>query len=195
MRTWTLIVACLTLSSTAIAWQSIPMTAEDGVIRHSALEAEGYELWHDRHDGRNFYTEYRWWGFDADEGDILAQAAFWWAEDGGWWNKDLIHKNGFLKNFGSVRDSPGMGLSTGPTIETVLGEVGTTMFDVDTRTYGEDIRECIGFRFFWERRRDSYVKLLDFYVCGKEGGLMTEERFIEVLSGLSIEGEFDALVD
>lgn len=69
------------------------------------------------------------------------------------------------------------------------------MFDVDTRTYGEDIRECIGFRFFWERRRDSYVKMLDVYACGKDGGLMTGDRFIEILSGLSIEGEFEALVD
>ncbi len=87
-----------------------------------------------------------------------------------------------------------MGLTTGPTIETVLGEVGTTMFDVDTRTYGEEIRECIGFRTFWERRRDGYIKILDVYACGKEGGLMTEERFVEILRGLSIKGEFEALV-
>lgn len=192
MWTWTLIVA-LVLSSTAVAWQGIPMTTEDGLIRHSEREAEGYELWHDRHNGRNYYTEYRWWG--SDEDDVVIQAAFWWAEDGGWWDKDLIHKNGFLKNFGAVRNSPDMGLTTGPTIETILGEVETTMFDVVTRTYGEEIRECIGFRTFWERRRDSYVKLLDFYACGTNGDLMTEDRFVEMLSGLSIDGEFEALVD
>ena len=77
MRTRTMIVACLTLSSAAIAWQSIPMTAEGGVIRHSELGGEKHKLWLDRHNGRNFYAEERSWGFDADEGDTLAEAIFW----------------------------------------------------------------------------------------------------------------------
>ena len=59
MRTWT-VVAALILSSTAVAWQSVPMAAEDGTIRLSGFEADGYTLLHDRRAGSDHYTEYRW---------------------------------------------------------------------------------------------------------------------------------------
>ena len=39
-----------------------------------------------------------------------------------------------------------------------------------------------------------YKKVLYLYACGKNGLRMSEKRFLELLSGFSIEGEFEALV-
>ena len=50
-------------------------------------------------------------------------------------------EDGFLGNFNHLHERPDMGLSTGPVIGTVLGDVGTTMFDVVTRSQGEETRE------------------------------------------------------
>ena len=85
-------------------------------------------------------------------------------------------------------------MTRGPTVETALGSIKTLMFDVSERTYGEQTRQCIGFRTFWDPNHDGYVKMLDFYACGKDGRLMTGEQFVEILRGLRIEGEFDALI-
>ena len=86
-------------------------------------------------------------------------------------------------------------MSEDPTITTIVGDIETTMFDAETKIYGNDRRECIGFRHWWDRCRDGYKKILDFYACGLDGRWMTENQFLEFLSGLSIKGEFDELFD
>ena len=136
-------------------------------------------------------TEYRGWG--AEDGDYRIVAAFWYAEDsGGDWSNQA-RTDGFLGHFGSLFGSPGMRLTRGPTVATVLGDVETTEFDIDFPTHSDPPRQCIGFRTFWERYRQSYTRTLDFYACVRDGR-MAEDQFVELLRGLSIEGEFEALV-
>ena len=66
-------------------------------------------------------------------------------EDAGYWTSELMRKNGFFNNFDWLKggNSKRKELSGGPTIATVVGDIETTMFDAELRTYGEDLRECI----------------------------------------------------
>lgn len=194
------LVALLAVTTMTAAWNSLPMTADDGKIRLNSLEpAEGYQLYHNLHDGIDYYQEYRWWGWD--DGEYYIEASFWNTDKPGYWHSNAIHKARFLREFGSLRDiSKGdLGVEKGPTIETVLGDVETVEFDYDIRTYGEPLRQCIGFRFFWDRSRQTYAKILDFYACGKGGNgsgeRMTEDQFVDLLRGLSVKGEFDSLIE
>lgn len=193
MRKWAKIASLLFLGLASISWKNIPMTASDAKIRLSGFEAEGHELWHDASKEGDYYTEYRWWGFR--DGDYIVQAAFLYAgESGGYWARNATRKSGFVGHFAHLHDVRRSEVTRGPTVETALGSIKTLMFDVSERTYGEQTRQCIGFRTFWDPNHDGYVKMLDFYACGKDGRLMTGEQFVEILRGLRIEGEFDALI-
>ena len=191
----TKVVALLAVATVTAAWNEIPMTEENTKV-HISLEAEGWELWRDRHRGVEYLTEYRWWTLDED--GHTGEVAFWYAtEDSGYWNRDLIHKRGFLteSNWLKDRDAGKSGLSEGPTLATVVGDIETTVFSAKTQKDGEDLSECFGFRHWWGPYRNSYKRILDFYVCALEGNRVTEDQFLDILSGLSIKWEFDALIE
>ncbi len=195
MRKWAMIVAAAAGATMATASTEIPMTPEYTRIHLSGIAAEDWELWRERNSGWNQTLQYRWWTFE--EGGHTGEVAFWYSpEDAGGRSGDRDGHTSFLTHFTWLkdRDAGTSGLSEGPTVSTVVGDIGTTMFDVDTRTRGEDLRECIGFRHWWDRFRNGYRSNLDFYACGLDGKRMTEEQFVDILRGLGVEGEFDALV-
>lgn len=192
MRKWTKIVGLLAIAAVTTAWNEMPITYEDRKIGLDGYEVDGFELWRNRNSGRTWFVEYAWWGWN--DGDYQIQTRFQWGgEYGTHWNKDEIYREGVLK-YNALSGSRAKGISAGPLLATVHGDIDTLAFDNDYRTPVEGDRQCIGFRVWWDSYRDSYTKMLDFYACAKDGESMTGDEFVEILRRLSLAGEFDSLL-
>ena len=160
--------------------------------------AEGYELQTIRDTGSVFYCELGWWGFQSGNRYKL-QGDFCWTDDRGGWDYSKTVPVALFRTFGEIDNSfSRTGAEEGPTISTVLGDIRTLAFDVDRDNFGETSREYIGFAQGFNAKTTQtwqhYKKVLYLYACGKNGLRMSEKRFLELLSGFSIEGEFEALV-
>ena len=87
----------------------------------------------------------------------------------------------------------------GPTIETAIGEVIVYAFDAEKDRSHARYRECMGFHAAWDRgpgrMRDLFAKTLVLVACDLRTSTMWEAKFTWLLSGISIDGEFEALVD
>ena len=183
-------------------WSWKRVDSEDGIVRlasspHADGMAEGVDQGTSRDMGNTFLGEFAWWGF-SDWHQYQIEAAFWRAKDRGGW--EWFRSTGFFGEFGELDEAwIETSSSKGPIIETVIGEITTYAFDIDSDTFGDDIRQCIGFTYGWDRRNlggwQHYPKILDFYVCGNGGRLVSEQTLLTILSGLSIKGEFEALVE
>ncbi len=158
--------------------------------------AEGLDQGISRDMGNTYHSEFAWWGFD-DWHQYQIEAAFSWAEDRGGW--EWVRSTGFFGEFGAL-DAAWIenGAEKGPVIETAIGKIATYAFDIDSDMFGESIRQCMGFTYGWSRRSlggwQHYPKILDFYACGNGGRRMAKGTFLDILSGLSIRGEFEALI-
>lgn len=182
-------------------WQRVDR--EEGIIRLESSTfadgmAEGVDHGISRDLGNEYKSEFAWWGF-SEWHRYQIEVAFYWAENRGGWD-DWVRPSAFFDEFGALNEEwIKIGAEKGPTIDTVIGEIKTFAFDIDSETFGEKIRECIGFTHGWDRRFvggwNHYPKYLNFYACGTGGRRVSEETVLQILSGLSIEGEFDALIE
>ena len=183
-------------------WRWKRVDRADGIIRltsspHADGMAEGVDQGTSRDMGNTFHVEFAWWGFD-DWHQYQIEAAFYWAKDRGGW--EWVRSTGFFDEFGALDSSwIETGASDGPVIDSAIGEITTYAFDIDSDAFGEDIRQCIGFNHGWDHRNlggwQHYPKILAFYACGNGGRMVSEETLLTILSGLSIGGEFEALVE
>ena len=87
----------------------------------------------------------------------------------------------------------------GPTIETAIGDIVVHAFDVEKSKVHANYRECMGFYAVWERghggMRDLYAKSRTFHFCDNSSHAMSEIKLINLLSGFSIEDEFDSPIE
>ena len=179
-------------------WKSI--LPKDGRIRLAVGGgvAEAYYAQTSRDFGNIYYCEFGEWGFKSGQHQVEAQ--FCWTDDLGGWEKDAQQVDDFFPVF-AITENPShkANATPGPTVETVLGEVKTLAFDVELRTFAQTDRECIGFTYAWDRGTgvswNFFARVIDLYACAKDENTLTEEDFRRVLSGFSIEGEFDALIE
>ena len=207
MKRTSLVLAMVSLLLLPVAveageWRWERVGREDGIIRlvsspYADGMAEGVEQGIDRDVGNVFHGEFAWWGFD-DWHQYQIEAAFFWAEDRGGW--EWVRSNEFFDEFGALDESwIKTSASDGPVIGTIAGKITTYAFDIDSDTFGKDIRQCVGFTHGWDRRYlggwQHYPKILNFYVCGNGGRMVSEKTLLTILSGLSIEGEFEALIE
>ena len=166
--------------------------------------AEGYSTSTDRQAGHVYHFEQGWWGYE-DTSTNRVEVRFDWGEtlNRGWSNR-WTGKTVFFDVFNATDSNYSERNATpGPVIETVLGQVETVGFDLDdgrSNTYGEDKRRCLGFTVAWGRSHSFgitlYNKTLHVFACRhRHHGRMPKSRFQNILKGLSIEGEFDALIE
>ena len=143
------------------------------------------------------YCELGWWG--SERGRNRVQISFCWAEGPDGWEKEYTPVGSFFNIFSALDDYSKSGSSLGPTVSSVLGDIESLAFDDERNTYGKVNRECIGFSHLWDPRRVFgqrwYGKYLSIYACGNDDRSMTEGMFLHILTGVSIEGEFEALVE
>ncbi len=154
----------------------------------------------DRNAGYVFRLEEGWWDYE-DTFSSWVQVKFYWAETyNAGYDSRWIGRGAFLGEFNATDNGYTKGSATeGPVIETILGDVETIGFDLDDGspdTYGEDKRQCLGFTVAWDRTPNFALhnKILHAYPCG-ERGAMAKWRLQGILKRLSIEGEFDSLID
>ena len=87
----------------------------------------------------------------------------------------------------------------GPIIETAIGDVVVYAFDVVKDRSHARYRECMGFHAVWDRgpggMRGLFARTLVLVACDLRTSTMWEAKFTWLLSGMSIDGEFEALVD
>ncbi|MCY4607351.1 MAG: hypothetical protein OXD40_01955 [bacterium] len=179
----------------AFSWKTVD--TDEGRMRLAAGggEPQFIEVGIDRNTGWVFHAEMAQWHFD----EYRMEAAFWWSQDfaGGWGSEGGLEGNVFSwDTFEALTDRMKRKATDGPTIATVLGEIDTLAFDFDADTYGSDIRQCLSFSYPFDYQRTTwsyYRKWLEIYACGENA--ITEEAFVQILSGLSIDEEFDALIE
>ena len=113
-----------------------------------------------------------------------------------------VERDAFFDEFSALDEAwIETGATEGPTISTVIGEIETFAFDIesDIGSFEDDVRQCLGFTYGWDRRIAQgwhhYPKWLNFYACGKGKPMISEAGFLHILSGFGIEGEFEALVE
>ena len=180
-----------------IAWTYDRMDPEDGKILLDEVGGvpEGYQRGKDWDLGVVSYCDWAWW---PDVGPYKVQVMFCWAEGPDGWGREYITTASFLDDFNATDDIDKSRASRVGTAETVIGTIEMVGFDIKRDTYGNFKRECIGFTKGWSPRRVFGEllsgKLLSVYVCGRRGLVMHDSKFVEILSGLSIGGEFEALV-
>ncbi len=182
-----------------IAWTLDRMDPEDGkiLLAHSGGLPEGYDRGWERDWGVMSYCDYAWWGFDSGPYEI--QVEYCWSEGADGWDPDYMGATTFLDEFYSTEDVVKSSATRVGTAETVVGDITLVGFDIDDDTYGEDHRECIGFSHGWDKRLvfgdQWFGKFLAVYACGNGARRVSEDTFLGILSGLSIEDEFDALIE
>ena len=210
---WNMInrIAMVTLALAAgvlcTAWSSWErMDPEDGRIGLTRdgdeWVAEGYGNSMDRISGHVFRVEDGWWGYE-DRRSSRVEIKFYWAETSTrGWSREWTGRGAFFGEFNATDNgfSKG-GAEPGPTIETVLGDIETVGFDLDDGgpdTYGDEKRQCLGFTVAWDESRNFgtrlHNKVLHVFACPHSGS-MAKWRLERILKGLSIEGEFDALIE
>ena len=183
-------------SATWTPWQA--MDPEDGRIALGGgiWDNVDYDVSWNRERGRTLYHEWTSWRRNGDPS--WAGISLYWTDETNWgvganWFSRPLRKS-FVENFGL--DEEGARIEgDGPVIGTALGDLETVAFDL----FDPD-QECLGFSHFWKRTipyslNQGYRRVLHVYVCAAEGSPMTEWRLVETLRDLSIEGEFDALVE
>ena len=192
-----LAAAMLWAGAASAAWTPWErMDPEDGQIAMGGVwENTDYHTSTERNRGKINRAEDSEWRNGSDIDPRFVQVTLHWTEHagGGFWGDWLNSREGFMDYFGLE----GRTTTDGPTIGTVRGDVETFGFRDDGN------RECLGFWLLWKRATGySWVaagvwrRALWVYVCTDEGGMpMTEWRLVETLRDLSIEGEFDALVE
>ena len=203
---WALALASLIVLPTlteASDWKWKRVDREDGIIRLASSTfadgmAEGVDHGRSRDMGNEFKSEFAWWGF-SEWHRYQIEVAFYWAKDRGGWN-GWVRPSAFFDEFGTLNETWIKSAATeGPVIDTVIGEIKSFAFDIEKETFGDKVRECIGFTHGWDKRHlggwTHYPKFLNFYACGTGGRRVSEETLLTILSGLSIEDEFDALVE
>ncbi len=196
MKRTPLILAAVSLL--CVAWSFDRVDPEDGKIRleQGGGVPDGYERGVDRYVGVVSYCDYAWW---IDKGAYNVQIMFCWAEQGrDGWKPEYATPTAFLNDFYSTDGVVKSRATPAGTVETAVGTIEMVGFDINEYTYGEDRRECIGFNKGWAPRviygEQWFGKIVSFYACGRLGLTIRKEKFLEILSGLSIEGEFEALV-
>ena len=181
-----------------IAWTYDRMNPEGGKLRleHVGGIPEWYERGMDRYVGVVSYCDWVWW---PDKGPYKVQVMLCWTEQGrDGWSPESATATAFLGDFGATDEVYKSRATRARTAETVVGTIEMAGFDISKDTYGEDHRECIGFTKGWAPRviygELWFGKLMSVYACGRLGLSMREEKFLKIMSSLSIEGQFEALV-
>ncbi len=182
-------------------WKKIP--PEDGRMQISAIGgiAETYWTFEEKLFQSTYRCESGSWGFRRYA--YRAETTYCWSdglssitdESMGGYNKS--DSDEFFEFYSYTRDSK-YDAGSGPRIETAVGEVYTHAFDVDPNPAGSSPRQCLGFSVTFERgvgpSRKLYTKYLDFYACGEGVFRISEETFLRILSGFSINDEFDSFI-
>ena len=164
--------------------------------------AEGVEVGVSRDTGSPFYQEYSWWGFDGGSPRYQVEIGFFYATHRGGWDTTYVGRDAFFEEFAALEENwIEHGATDGPTISTDIGDIETFGFDIGAGadTFGEQHRQCLGFTQGFDRRNTGgwshFPKVLHFYVCALRGRSMSEEALVEMLAGLGIEDEFEALTE
>lgn len=208
MKHLALMVAVVLLCGTAKSQEWVERSPSDSTLNVRDLGGEPEEFWtfKEQRYGATFHCHYGYWGWDAPmktriEADYCrSDDTSSWGENAGGYSDDYKDTDQFLTQFEETRVANSREKAKeGPTIETVIGDIVVHVFDVNKdRSYAR-FRECMGFHTVWDRgsgnMRSLYGKSLMLYACGNDGALMSETKLTKLLSGFSIEGEFEALIE
>ena len=202
-----MVALALTAGIVCTAWNSWSrMDPEDGRIGLTRggeeWVAEGYGTSTARQDGHVYRLESGWWGYEDTSTDRV-EVRFYWAETlNRGWSSEWTGKTTFFDEFNATDGGYSKGSATaGPVIETTLGDVETVGFDLDDGgpdTYGDDNRRCLGFTIAWDQIHSFgtalHNKVLHVFAC-RHRETMSKWRLENILKGLSIEDEYDALIE
>ena len=135
------------------------------------------------------------WGISR--GVFRSKATFCRADAPHGWHEDDLRPGSFLRRIREPGRSYAKGsVNVGPTIWSAAGYTIDFGFDFNAAYYRLLPNECMGMTVKWDRGeglyKNKYAKYLDFYSCAPGG--TSGAAFLTVLSGFSIEREFDAMV-
>ena len=190
--------ATLALGTALADWEK--MDPDDGRIRlaYAGGLADGYSTWTHFNLGNKYICEAGWW--DWDTGPHQISAVFCWSDDGSnGWHKNHVDPGDFINWFKSTRDIEKRDLSRGSDAESAVGTIRLVAYDRNRDLSGESVRECVGFMLPWNRlsgrKRDIFAKFLAVTVCGKDDLTTSEAQLVAIVQGLSVSGEFNALIE
>ncbi len=206
-RTLTALVGISLFCSVGIAQAQWPeVDPEEGRLRMGLGDgtADRYWIREDESWFKAFRCESGTWDFLGSSLPFKTEATFCWTGGLSAWlgggSYHEIESDEFFESFDETDKASIKSRSTeGPTIDTVIGTVSTHEFDIRGDRSGGEFRQCMGFSVGWDRgfglEGVHYGKALDFYACGVSGSSVAEPGLRRALSGFSIEGEFEALVE
>lgn len=157
----------------------------------------------DRETYASFRCHYGWWSdyrFTVETDYCWSSKLSTWDTSGDY-TEDDAGTDEFLEWYEETRAADSRdNAEEGPTIEIVIGDIVVHAFDMTRDKSHADYRECVGFYAVREKERGAsikplYAKFLTFYACDDRSFTMSEEKFVNLLSGFSIEDEFDALIE
>lgn len=188
------ILLSVLLPGSEVLAQATEIDPEEGKLRLLASRnpddvADKYWAWMNRGAEVTFRCERGLWA----RKDFFAGAEFCESDGAGGYKRDYTDADDFLSSL-TVEVSR---KKQGPVVESVIGSIKTIAFDIDL-VPADPFRQCIGFRFATDpgfgREQGLFAKLFDSYACG-ESGSMTEDRFLTILQGFGIEGQFERMVE
>ena len=211
MRAMIVILAGLFLTACAEAPATVAPPADDArsasstgdILRLNTIGGVAERRWSAtiRYGGATYRCEAARWGFDTFH-THRAEVRFCRSTRLSTWNGNdrEIASDDFFEFFHETRRADSKTRATaGLTVESVLGTLRTHAFDVDDSTFGDTYRQCLGFIAPWEADFEGvdglYGKALAFYACGKWDRPISEKRLAAILSGLSVQDEFEALTE
>ena len=178
----------------------------EGMLRMGVGDGAPDRYWirEDEHWQTTFRCENGVWEFLGATTPFKAEASFCWSDgmspwEGGAGYTDVESGRFFDYFYETDKASSKTKGASGPIIETVVGTISTHAFDIRGDRSGDAFRQCMGFSVAWDRGyglvRSLYGRVLHFYACGTAHFSMSEWALRRVLSGFSIEGEFEGLVE
>ncbi len=146
--------------------------------------------------GHAYSCESAEWGISR--GVFRSKATFCRTDAPHGWHEDDLRSESFLRRIKEPGRSYAKGsVNAGRAIRSAVGHTRLFGFDFNAEYYRLLPNECMGMTVKWNRGegsyKNNYAKYLDFYSCAPGG--TSKAALLTVLSGFSIKGEFDAMVE